>query len=136
MTQIPGVLVELPVRTRNPNNGQTGNSKLAAIIRGNAKAKVRAATFMVVAAALKRRGFKGPDLAPWLVRITRVSTGRLDPHDGLGAALKGCIDGAAEALGIDDGDEGRIRFQLEQRRGKRGQHLVEILLQPKAWESR
>ena len=130
-----GILVHLPVKTRNPMNGQTGNSKLAAIIRSQQRAKLRGITKLVVLAALKSHQMIGPELAPWRVRMTRVSAGRLDPHDGLGASLKGCIDGVAEALGIDDGDAARIRFVLEQRKGPKGHYEVEILLEPQAWRT-
>ena len=46
-----GILVHLPVKTRNPMNGQTGNSKLAAIIRSQQRAKLRGITKLVVLAA-------------------------------------------------------------------------------------
>jgi hypothetical protein len=59
-----------------------------------------------------------------------VSAGRLDPHDGLGASLKGIIDGIADALGIDDGDESRVRFVLQQRKCAPKVHEVEVLLVP------
>jgi hypothetical protein len=124
------VMVYLPVKTKNPLNGSSGNSRIAAVIRSRARAKLRAVTHMMVAAALARRRLAGAPLAPWRVRMTRVSSGRLDPHDGLGASLKGAIDGVADALGIDDGDESRLRFVLEQRKGKRGEYGVEVLLEP------
>jgi hypothetical protein len=140
--EIAGVLVTMPIRTKNPLNMSTGNSRLAGIIRGRMRAKQRHDAKLVVEAALRRRGLDGMSLAPWRVRVTRISPGRLDPHDGLGAALKGVIDGVAEALGIDDGDEARVRFVLQQRKGRREDpqlakgHGVEILMMPRAGEAR
>lgn len=125
------LLVRLPIRTRNPLNQPTGNTRVAGIMRSRARAQQRGATLLAVSAALRARGLDGVALAPWRVTITRVSPGRLDPHDGLGAALKGVIDGIAEALGIDDGDERRVRFVPAQRKGRRGEHGVEVLLEPR-----
>lgn len=61
------------------------------------------------------------------VTITRVAPSRgLDPMDGLGAALKGVIDGVADALGLKDDRDPRVTWRLEQRRG---QWAVEIEVQ-------
>lgn len=124
-----GILVRLPLRTRNPLNQPTGNTRVAGIMRSRARAEQRGATLMAVSAALSRRRLTGAQLAPVRVTVTRISPGRLDPHDGLGASLKGVIDGVAEALGIDDGDETRIRFVLRQRKEGRGVHGVEVLVE-------
>lgn len=47
---------------------------------------------------------------PYLVTITRYGPSRMD-DDGNAAALKYVRDGIARGLGIDDGDEARIRFE-------------------------
>lgn len=53
-----------------------------------------------------------------LVELTRVSPkGRLDAHDNLRGALKHCVDGICDHLGVDDGDESRIRFTYAQETG-------------------
>ena len=126
---IPGILVVLPLRTRNPLNQPTGNTRVAGIMRSRARAQQRGVARLAVAAALHARGLTGAQLVPVRVTVTRISAGRLDPHDGLGAACKGAIDGIAEALGIDDGDEARIRFVLRQRKGPPKHYAVEVLIE-------
>jgi hypothetical protein len=69
---------------------------------------------------------------PVTVTLTRVAPSNgVDPHDGLGAALKGCIDEVARFLRVDDRDP-RVRWVLAQRRGARGEWLVEIDVRPLA----
>lgn len=98
------------LKTPNPLNGGTGNTKLAGIIKSRRrKLHRRNATHRTLAA-------RPPEL-PLVVTVTRVAPSRgLDPHDGLGASLKGVIDGIADALGVDDRDP-RVIWRLEQRRG-------------------
>ena len=61
---------------------------------------------------------------PVKVTITRHSPGKCDKHN-LPGALKHCIDGIADAYGIDDGDDG-WDFHFDQVKCKRGQGGVEI----------
>lgn len=111
------VVLTVPMKTKNPLNANTGNTRLAGIIRTRAKAKQRE----TVALHLRAKGDL-PSL-PVDVTITRIAPSRgLDPHDGLGAALKGTIDEVAKALGVDDRDD-RVRWRLDQRRGP---YAVEI----------
>lgn len=120
------ILVRLPIRTRNPLNGQMGNSRLAAIIRSRARAEHRDVTRLLVANALRWH-----DVAPkppFVVTLTRLSCGRMD-DDGLAASMKGVRDGIASALGIDDGDTARLRFRYAQRRGPQRVHQVECLIE-------
>lgn len=118
----------LPIRTRSPNGGNPG-TRWAAIARSREKAAHRDVACLMVTAALMRRKLTGADLAPLVVRMTRISPGVLD-DDNLAFACKAARDGIARALGIDDGDRARLRFVYEQRKGKRGEHAVEVLLQP------
>lgn len=101
------------LKTPNPLNGATGNSKRAAIIRTKRRRQHRELAKLHALAA------KPPEL-PVVVHVTRVAPSNgLDPHDGLGAALKGIIDGIADAFGVDDRDP-RIRFVPLQERGPWG----------------
>jgi hypothetical protein len=123
-----GLLVVLPLRTKNPLNMQWGNSRVAAIMRTARRRDERKITRALVAAALNRRGLGGLELVPCVVTLTRVSAGKMD-DDGIAASCKGIRDGIADALGIDDGDRKRLRFAYDQRKGPRGFHAVEALLE-------
>lgn len=114
------VFVSFPLRTRNPLNMSTGNSKLAGIMRTKYKRQQREAVRLHMLAARPL-----PEL-PVVVTVTRIAPSQgLDPHDGLGASLKGAIDEVAFALGIDDRDS-RVTWVLEQRRGRPGEYAVEV----------
>lgn len=115
----------LPLRTRNPLNMGMGNTRLAAIIRTQERAKHRAISHMALVPRLNWPGFPAP---PYVVTLTRISAGKMD-DDGLAASQKGIRDGIAEALGIDDGDRGRLRFRYRQRKGPAKHHAVEVLVQ-------
>lgn len=124
---IPGILVVLPLRLRSPNGGNPGN-RWAAIAQSREKKQHRQVAHMAVAAALSRRGLRGEAFVPALVTITRVSFGRLD-SDNLAFSAKALRDGVADALGIDDGDVERVRFRYAQRKGPKGQHAVQVLVE-------
>lgn len=124
---IPGILVVLPLRLRSPNGGNPGN-RWAAIAQSREKKEHRQVAHMALAAALARRGLRGTDFVPAVVTITRVSFGRLD-SDNLAFSAKALRDGVADALGIDDGDVARVRFRYLQRKGPRGQHAVQVLVE-------
>ena len=112
----------VPVKTTNPLNGSGGTTRggrMAAARRAKAQRRVaRLCTTFALRTALLR--------SPLAVTMTRVSTGTLDAHDGLPASLKRIVDGIAEALGIDDGDTTKVRWLYAQRKGKRGEHAVEV----------
>ena len=117
-------MIRIPVKTTNPNNGQTGNSRLAAVIRGRKRKAQRTAAYV---SALAARPL--PPL-PVTVTVTRVAPSQgLDPHDGLGAALKGCIDGIADALGLKNDRDPRVTWVLAQRRGEPKKYFVEVTIE-------
>ena len=110
--------VTIPLRTTNPLNGSTGNSRVAAAIRSRKRAEHRAVARMAVSAELKRTPGSGVFTRNWItVTLTRVSPGTMDT-DGLAASFKGIRDGIADAIGIDDGDP-RITFKYAQEKSKR-----------------
>lgn len=115
----------IPIRTTNPNNGSTGNSRLAGIIRARTRKAQREAAWTHTLAAVGL----SPKL-PCVVTVTRVApSGGLDPHDGLGAALKGIIDGIADALGLANDRDPRVEWRLAQRRGPAGRYSVDVTLE-------
>lgn len=61
------------------------------------------------------------------VRLERISSGALDPHDGLPGACKTAVDAIAEWLGIDDGDP-FVRWQYGQFKCERGFQGVRITI--------
>lgn len=114
------------LKTRNPLNGAAGNSRLAAIIRANERKRQRGQLKILTMAYCKGPAF------PIEVTVTRVApSGGLDPHDGLGAALKGCIDGIADGLGLESDRDPRVTWKLAQRRGRPREYAVEVGIQPK-----
>jgi hypothetical protein len=120
--------LSLPIRTRNPLNGQTGNSRRAAAIRTKQRAHVRGIVRLAVSAALRSSGLR----LPCSVRLTRVSAGKLDPWDGLPAALKAVVDGVSDAFGVRD-DDPRLQWEKpEQRQCNRGTYGVDVRIEPKS----
>ena len=117
-------MIVIPVKTTNPNNGSTGNSRLASIIRANKRRSQRVCAKYNVLAA------KGVPPLPVTVTITRVApSSGLDPHDGLGAALKAIIDGVADALGLKNDRDARVTWVLAQRRGDPKKYFVEVCIE-------
>lgn len=119
------VVIEIPVRTRNFANMQTGNTKLAAMIRTRQRAEQRQLCKMFLMGALARAR-EGGFGWPVVVTMTRISAGELD-YDGLVSSLKAVRDAAAESLGLpNDKDETKVRFVYRQRLGKKRQYAVEV----------
>lgn len=113
----------VPIVTSNPNNGATGNTRVAAIIRAKKRAEQRSSAMLHTRRA---RTTLSP-LEHVCVTVTRVapSTG-LDPHDGLGAALKGAIDGIADGLGLRNDRDPHVTWVLSQRRGRPREYSVDV----------
>jgi hypothetical protein len=57
----------------------------------------------------------------YAVLVTRISAGYLDAHDGLPGACKAAVDAIADWLGVDDGDESRVRWRYAQEGCRRGE---------------
>jgi hypothetical protein len=124
MTSTREVRLSIPVKTTNPNNNSQGITRGAMF----AKAKVRKGQ-RALAGAMTRSVV---GLAPWLsvtVTLTRVApSSGLDPHDGLGPALKGVADGITDGLGLANDRDPRIVWAYAQRRGKPKEYAVEVVL--------
>lgn len=115
------VRLAFPMRTTNPNNGSQGASRGAMFARARERKMQRTQAAFFVGAA------RPMPPVPVQVTITRVApSSGLDPHDGLGAALKGVIDGVADALGLRNDRDPRVTWTLAQRRGAAGFYGIEI----------
>lgn len=120
----PAVTVSFPMRTTNPNNGSRGWSRNAAFASARRRKAEREAARVHVLVVRPLPPF------PVVVTVTRVApSSGLDPHDGLGAALKGVIDGVADALGLRNDRDPRVRWVLDQRRGAPGVYGVEVRIE-------
>lgn len=118
------VEVAFLLRTKNPNNGSQGWSRNASFAKARARKTQRERTRAHVLAARPL-----PPL-PVVVTVTRCAPSRgLDPHDGLGAALKGCIDGVGDALGLKDDRDPRVTWRLAQERAPKGHYGVKIRIE-------
>lgn len=122
-----GIKIVLPIKTKSPNTSHA-MTRGQAMALGAMRKRHHELAQLAVASHLRSRGLTGADFVPVLVTMTRVSAGSLD-RDNLVAALKWCRDGVAEALGIDDGDEARLRFVCDQRPGPKKVYQVEILIE-------
>jgi len=113
----------LAIRTSNPNNGATGNTRWAGIAKTRKRREQRLGTKNLLIALLGPR----PPMLPVEVTVRRVApSAGLDPHDGLGASLKSVIDGIADWLGLPKDRDPRVRWALDQRRGKPGEYAVDV----------
>lgn len=111
----------LPIKTTNPNNGSAGFSRHAAFAKARRRKDQRATAGLATRAHCPLPPF------PLTVTITRLApSGGLDPHDGLGAALKGVIDGIADGLGLTNDRDPRVTWVLGQRRSAKGVYAVEV----------
>lgn len=73
--------------------------------------------------------YKMPPKPPVIVALTRIGARKLDP-DNLAGSMKHVQDAVADILGVDDGDETKVRWIYQQRIGKRGKYAVEIAFKP------
>lgn len=122
--QATWVEVAFPLKTTNPNNGSQGWSRNAAFAKARTRKAQRSTAWARVLSASPL-----PEL-PVTVTVTRIApSAGLDPHDGLGAALKGCIDGTADALGLRSDRDPRVTWQLAQERGPQGYYGVRIRIE-------
>lgn len=112
------ITYEIPVRTSTPGNNRT-HWRVAGRI---AKEQRRLAGMVT-------RGQAGLPPHPCTVTLTRISAGKCDRHNLLGA-MKHVIDGIADAYGIDDGHDGWT-FLANQEKGPRGKFAVRVKIESK-----
>ncbi len=128
----PLISAIIPIRTRNPNNGATGHSRTAGIIRSKERHSQRDAARMGLFLTTKLQAAPRAML-PVVATVVRLAPGNgLDPHDGLRAALKGVVDGVADWLGLDNDRDPRVTWEYDQRRSPKGIYAVEIRIDRRA----
>lgn len=126
----PTIVFTLPVLTTNPLNGSRGNSRIAHVIRARERAKHVEAARLFTRATMMRMRVSPVDLVPCVVRLARLSAGKMD-DDGLAASQKGVRDGIAQALGVDDGSAA-IRFEYSQVKVKPRVYGVHVTIERRA----
>lgn len=126
----PTIVFMIPVRTKNPLNGSRGNSKIAHVIQARERADHRDTARMLTVATMSRMHLSPADLVPCVVRLARLSAGKMD-DDGLAASQKGVRDGIAKALGVDDGSVA-IRFEYSQVKVKARVYGVRVTIERRA----
>lgn len=62
---------------------------------------------------------------PVVVHLTRVGVRRLDT-DNLAGSAKGVRDQIAKLIGVDDGDERKVRWEYSQRKGLPKEYGLEV----------
>lgn len=122
------ISVVIPIRTSNPLNGSQGRTRGGNIARARQRKAQRGATKLMVESHMRAGGSRSI-WAPALVTVTRIAPRQLDAHDGLRAALKGVVDGIADALGLASDRDERVTWEYGQRRGKPWEYAVEIRIE-------
>jgi hypothetical protein len=65
---------------------------------------------------------------PVIVTLVRVGVRKLDP-DNLAGSFKHVQDEIARLMGVDDGDERKVRWVYEQRKGKPKEYCLDVWIQ-------
>jgi hypothetical protein len=114
----PIVSFELPFRAVNVRNAREHFGQ-----RSRRNKEQRSVTCMRFKPLVARIVFP---LSQVRIRLTRFApSAGLDPHDGLPASLGPCVDGCADALGIDDRDR-MVTWEYAQARRSSWGVLVEV----------
>lgn len=114
--------ITVPIKTTNPLNGSHRHWS----VKSRQRKSQRTAVFHLVRMALQRQDIG----LPVTCTVTRIAPSNgLDPHDGLGAALKGVIDGIADALGLSNDRDERVHLVLKQERGRPKEYAVRIQIE-------
>jgi hypothetical protein len=98
----------------------TANLREHPMKRHSRVARQRAVVAMVLRSKWKKT-------FPCAIKLTRVAPRPLDGHDNLRSALKACVDGIADWLGVKDNDP-RVQWDYDQDRGKPKYQAVRIEL--------
>jgi len=120
----PRIVLRLPLRVVS-----RGNARWHWARHGEHSARHRRAAHLV---CLSRRVELRRLLARGLVvRVVRIAPRSLDTHDNLGTALKPIVDGVADALGLVDDSDERVRFIPDAERGGVREELVRLEFYPR-----
>ena len=118
------IVIKLPVKTVSEAN-----------IRGHWAVKARRARKQrqtaLLFTQLAIRKFKPswyPVTGKLQITLTRIGVRRLDRHDNLTRSFKAVVDGVADALKVDDGDE-RLIWKYAQRWGGVREYYVLVQIE-------
>lgn len=116
----------IAVKTPNPANGSHGSTWTAR----TRKREQRKISLQTTKWILYSHGLNTKNIKLGLIKkilLTRVApSGGLDEFDNLGSALKSVADGIADALGCKN--DRVLPWDKKQRRGKPGEHYVEVTI--------
>lgn len=101
----------VPLYTYNPNNGATGHSRFAGVMRSRERKTQRAQVALYLRLNSVPHGFRG-------IRLVRLAPSEGLDTGGLWAALKAPQDEVAKHLGIDDGPKSPATWAMDQERAK------------------
>lgn len=104
-------VLTVPLYTYNPNNGATGHSRFAGIMRSQERKTQRAQVALYLALFKVPEHFRG-------IRLVRLAPSSGLDTGGLWAALKAPQDEVAKHLGIDDGPKSPATWAMDQERSK------------------
>jgi hypothetical protein len=66
---------------------------------------------------------------PLRVTIARIAPRRLDPTDNAPSSVKWTVDKLAEVFGVNDRDDTKVKYTVEQKRGAPNAYGVEIVIE-------
>lgn len=69
---------------------------------------------------------KIPHALPCVVTLTRIAPRKLDAHDNLRSAAKGCVDGIADWLDLKTDADPRVTWVYAQERGAPKEYALRI----------
>ena len=107
-----------PIKTTNPLNGSHQHWRVKAAQRSRQRSAVQAFT----------RGVAWEGGFPVDILLTRVAPSNGLDDDSLPASMKAIRDELTAWLGLDDDRTPLIRWRYDQRRGTRGNYLVEAAI--------
>jgi hypothetical protein len=81
-------------------------------------------TYLAMTAALRNRKLQ----LPCVITLTRVGARMLDP-DNLANSFKAVQDAVAKRLGVDDGDQSKVRWVYAQRATGRHEYGLEVKIE-------
>lgn len=117
--------VTLPIKTHNPLNCAQGTTMRAMYARARERKEQRSLAFMVVRGAIDRARVR----IPVVITLTRIAPSSGLDDDAVGPALKAVRDGITDALGLKNDRDERLTWRYAQRRGRRFEYGVEVLVE-------
>lgn len=114
------------VKTTNPVNGGTGNTRLAGIMRSRQRAKQRE-TVTVTCHSLRHPPSR--PAPPWRITLTRIAPSSGLDDDSLPVSMKAIRDELAKLLGVENDRDPVFTWVYAQERGRPGEYLVRVAIE-------